>query len=304
MAQPPDVAAMQQLLQNIMANLPSMDLASLAAPPSQLRLQASTGLPPPPLNLSAASSLIPNNARMISPTPTDLSGGPPTPLSTVNSLMLSGPRNTLSQSISHIPMVSNPHVHPNRNVGHPSSFQHQYPIPNKKALNVLSLAKKVPQVKSKPVTIGKTTNTVCSKGLVYVTVLTVNLLLLTFHCPNLQQVVYIKCGSLLRQPKPLWSKKGDQTQTMFQEACTVMRYSTRIHFMSDWDPETITRKVIEQFREILGEEALQRPFLWARIGQGSSKFAPSQTWRTYTTTLANLREEFRSSGALYIFEEG
>jgi hypothetical protein len=33
-------------------------------------------------------------------------------------------------------------------------------------------------------------------------------------------------------------------------------------------------------------------------------FAPSQTWRTYVTSLINLRDEFRGSGALYIIEEG
>jgi hypothetical protein len=173
MAQPPgsqDTSLLlQTLLRTMLHELPNMNLANITGPSPLQTTLVQPLVPSAPVNPSSYTQVAPYSS---SPTRTE-SSGPYTPLTSVsslnsanlnsvNSLMLTAPKNTFQSSFSNLPMVGGSHSHPNRNASHPGDFVHQqFKMPNnRKVNNALASAKKVTQVKAKPFIIGKTSNTV------------------------------------------------------------------------------------------------------------------------------------------------
>lgn len=75
-------------------------------------------------------------------------------------------------------------------------------------------------------------------------------------------------------------------------------------FTADMAPKDAGEAVLKAFRGVHGPHFLSTPFMWAKLGQGTTKLDPRLTWPGFTTALDTLKEKFRDSKHIYIVEEG
>ncbi|KAH8087258.1 hypothetical protein HD553DRAFT_340421 [Filobasidium floriforme] len=118
------------------------------------------------------------------------------------------------------------------------------------------------------------------------------------------RVTYIGCGSILRREVMLWNKAKPKAGAMFAEATETTGYSQLIDLTPNMNPTDIAKTVLDKFRAKHGSRFLIKPFLWAKLGQGTTRFHPETLGRAYEFTLKDLQKMYHNSSSMYIIEEG
>jgi hypothetical protein len=117
------------------------------------------------------------------------------------------------------------------------------------------------------------------------------------------KVTYIRCGSIMRCNMRLWPNASG-AQTLFHEAVENSKHSKHIDFQASWNPPDIAQAVITAFRSVLGPTALVKPFIWTKIGPGTTTFHHDNFMGCYTATIKDLKSYFYNCTSIYVLEEG
>jgi hypothetical protein len=81
-------------------------------------------------------------------------------------------------------------------------------------------------------------------------------------------------------------------------------YSFNAMFDANMTAFQVAETVVAGFRRLLSPTVLTKPFVWAKLGQGSVAFHMNTLLPAYDTNLDTLKLVFADASALYIFEEG
>lgn len=105
----------------------------------------------------------------------------------------------------------------------------------------------------------------------------------------------------MRTKIKLWQSGGGPK---FLEAVELLGYMQSIVVTSNMTPRDVGNEVLRVFRSVHGPQFLSTPFVWAKLGQGHTKFDERMTWPGFTTPIEDLKDKFRNSYYICIFEEG